>query len=77
MGIVAVATLEDLGVWTARKYKRFWLQRVIMELVEVTLIGELLVRPDAFETGDELAAAAVALPVVKPPLANARELSSG
>ena len=61
-------------MWTALPAKRFGLQRVVVELVEVSFVRERIVRPDAFEALDELAAAPVALCVVKPPLANAVEL---
>lgn len=63
-GIVTVAALEDLGPGSAGQVQRFGFQRVVVELVEVTLIGELVGRPYAFETFDELAAAAVALSVI-------------
>lgn len=45
-----------------------------MELVKVSLEREFLLRPDAFQTLDELAAAAVPLGVVKPPLPDTRKL---
>lgn len=71
--IVAVATLEDLWVGPVGQHKRLGLQRVVVELVEVALESELVFRPDALETLDELAAAAVSLGVVEPPLSDGSE----
>lgn len=72
--IVRVSTLEDLGVWAAREVQRLRLERIVVELVEVTLEGELLVGPDTLQTCDEFFAAAVTLGVVEPPLTDAGEL---
>ena len=45
-----------------------------MELIEVTFVGELLLCPDALQTRDKFAGAAVAFGVVEPPLAYTGEL---
>lgn len=59
-----------------RQDERLGLQRVLVELVEVAFESEFLLRPDAFQALDELAAAAVAFGVVEPPLADGGELGS-
>ena len=74
--VVAVAALEDLGVRAVGQGERFGLQRVVVELVEVAFESELVLRPDALQALDELAAAAVAFGVVEPPLADCGELRS-
>ena len=74
LGIVAVAALEDLGVRTAGPAEGLGFERIIVELVEVALVGELLVGPDALQTFDEFTTSAVALGVFEPPLSDASEL---
>ena len=44
-----------------------------MELVEVALKVELILRPDTFQAGYELSASTVSLSVIEPPLAYRRE----
>lgn len=72
--IVTVASLEDFGVWTTLDFIGLGFERVVVELVEIALEGECVLRPDALETLDELVASSVALAVVEPPLADAGEL---
>jgi hypothetical protein len=45
-----------------------------VELVEVALEGEFILRPDTLEALDKFIASSVALTVVQPPLTDASEL---
>ncbi len=76
LGVVAVASLEDLGMatWPLWEVQRLWLERIVAELVEVAPESERVFCPDAFQALDEFAAAAVTFGVVQPPLPNAGEL---
>lgn len=60
LSIITVATLEDDRVRAIRQRERLGLQRIVVELVEISLVGELLLGPNALEALDELATAAIA-----------------
>ncbi|TKW58365.1 hypothetical protein CTA1_5231 [Colletotrichum tanaceti] len=74
--VVAVAALEDLRV---RLLDGLGVEDVVSVAVEVAAEREAAAvvgrRPDALEAADELVAAAVALGVLEPPLADGRELA--
>ena len=72
--IVAITPLEDFGIRSTRQVEWLRLEWIVVELVEVSIVGELVIRPDTFQAFDEFTAPAVAFSVVEPPLANAGEL---
>ena len=59
-----------------RLLQRLRSQRVVVEAVEVTAEGEVVLRPDSFERADELLGATIALVVVEPWLADGPELTA-
>lgn len=72
--VITIPALEYWGVRAAWEVQWFRLQRVVVELVEVSLVRKRLVGPDAFQTLDELFAATITFAVVEPVFANACKL---
>ena len=58
-----------------RLLNRLRTQRVVVEAVEVTLVGEVVLRPDALQRFNELTRPTIAFIVLKPVLADCRELA--
>jgi hypothetical protein len=73
-GSRGVPTLEDLGVRAARPRERLRLQAEVTDAVEVAGEVGLVLGPDPLQREDELGAAAVALVVLEPRLAELAEL---